>query len=140
MRDERLTDQPSLEDLTTLLRNNKLCDDFRRAWKQGDPPQLEDYLAQVSEGTRESLLRNLLPLDIEYRRRRAKESPSSDEYIKHFPKHARLIRQAFFESTMASFHHEVSTPTDTTPSRAPRGQTQLTLTSRETTGGNHRSI
>lgn len=102
---------PSIEDLTPpLLRINKLCDQFRRAWKSGDSPSLEDYPEQVGEGPRPSLLRNLLPIDLEARRRKRRESPTSDEYIRRSPEFAKLIRQAFFESTMASLSPEQSTP------------------------------
>ena len=78
-----------------------VCKDFRRQWKKGPPPRIEDFVESVGKKARENLFRNLLHVDIEARRR-AKEQPGSDDYIQRFPDFARIIRQAFFQSTMAS--------------------------------------
>ena len=87
---------------------NELCDEFRRQWKNPENPRLESYLDRVAQDAQVVLLRNLLPIDIEYRRRR-QERPSSDEYIQRLPAHARLIRQAFFESTQRSLRADEDT-------------------------------
>ncbi len=78
-----------------------ICKDFRRQWRKGPRPRLEDFLGAVDPNVRENLFRNLLHMDIEARRR-VNEPPSSDDYIAQFPDFARIIRQAFFQSTMAS--------------------------------------
>jgi hypothetical protein len=88
-----------------------LCRDFRRQLRSGAQKRIEDYLDRVYDDSREMLFQNLLPIDIEYQRRQGHE-PASDDYVARFPQHARLIRQAFFESTMMSMSPEVATPAD----------------------------
>ena len=87
---------------------NELCRQFMGECKSGGRPSLEDYLARVSEDARTNLLRNVLSIEIEFRRRR-KEQPTSEEYIRRLPQHSVLIREAFFESTMRSLHSEEDT-------------------------------
>jgi hypothetical protein len=49
-------------------RLDKLCDDFEAVWKAGGRPGIEEYLeAQESESS--ALLRELILLDVYYRRR-----------------------------------------------------------------------
>ncbi len=55
-----------------------------------------------------NLFRNLLQLDIRYRRRR-QENPRSDEYSDRFPGFAQHIRRAFDESTIASMYAPAGT-------------------------------
>ena len=78
-----------------------ICREFRRQSRQGEPARIEDCLERLDEEAREVLFQNVLHLDIEFQRRQS-EGPSSDEYIQRFPQFAKLIRQAFFESTMMS--------------------------------------
>ena len=47
---------------------DSICADFRRQWKAGERPQIEDYLLRVSEDARANLFKNLLLIDIRYRR------------------------------------------------------------------------
>ena len=39
---------------------DKLCDEFEANWKQGSPPQIQSFLAKVSDFDREFLLSELL--------------------------------------------------------------------------------
>ncbi len=87
---------------------DQVCKDFRRQWKKGPPPRIEDFLELVGSQARDNLFRNLLHIEIEARRR-ANEQPSSDDYIQRFPDFARIIRQAFFQSTMASMSADQET-------------------------------
>lgn len=86
-----------------------LCKGYRRCLKRGDERRIEDHLERVGESSREMLFQNLLHIDMEFRRRR-NEEPTSDDYLQRFPQFGRLIRQAFFESTMMSVDSEVDTP------------------------------
>ncbi|MHB1426336.1 MAG: protein kinase domain-containing protein [Gemmataceae bacterium] len=58
--------------LRLARRIDQICDRFEAAWKAvacvDSRPRLEDYLAEAPELEREELLRELLPLDICYRR------------------------------------------------------------------------
>ncbi|WP_166831168.1 serine/threonine-protein kinase [Thalassoroseus pseudoceratinae] len=97
--------QTSFEQIQTI------CRDFRRKLKSGLPKRIEDYLDRVYEPSREMLFQNLLHVEIEFRRRQG-EQPESNEYAARFPDLTRLVRQAFFESTMMSMSPEVETPAD----------------------------
>jgi tetratricopeptide (TPR) repeat protein len=61
-----------------------VCDRFEAAWKAGQRPRLEDYLAAVPESRRLALLRELLLLEVHHRRRLG-ETPRLDDYWTRFP-------------------------------------------------------
>ena len=65
-------------------RVDELCDRFEAAWQAGAEPALEEYLAEVSGAEALALLRELLPLDVHYRRRRGEEPPA-EAYRARFP-------------------------------------------------------
>lgn len=93
----------------TFEQIQSLCRDFRRQLRSGARKRIEDYLDRVPVDSREMLFQNLLHIDIEFQRRQGFE-PSSEDYLAHFPQYARLIRQAFFESTLMSVDASVETP------------------------------
>lgn len=88
-----------------------LCSDFRRQLKKGERRRIEDYLGHLDETAQQNLFQNLLHIDLEFRRRQQGD-PSSDEYVARFPQFGKLIRQAFFESTMMSREMVKDTPAD----------------------------
>jgi hypothetical protein len=67
-------------------RLDKACDRFEEAWRAaepgGSPPRLEDYLA--GEVDHSALLRELIPLDVYYRRA-CGETPRAADYSPRFP-------------------------------------------------------
>jgi len=71
---------------------------FEEAWKRSvrdpkaSPPRIEDYLAGVDGGRREEVLRELLRLDIAYRRKQG-SSPTAADYIAEFPQDRDLIEE-----------------------------------------------
>jgi hypothetical protein len=68
-----MTDPSSCENhplsLSLARRINDVCNRFERAWQAGPRPRLEDFLADTPEPERSALLRELIALDIDYRRR-----------------------------------------------------------------------
>jgi serine/threonine protein kinase len=81
--------EPSSQDdgvlaLSLAQRVNEACDRFERAWKEGRRPAIEDYLAEASAPERAALLRELVPLEADYRRRRGEE-PGPEDYRTRFP-------------------------------------------------------
>jgi tetratricopeptide (TPR) repeat protein/tRNA A-37 threonylcarbamoyl transferase component Bud32 len=70
------------------LQLNRACDQFEAAWKAtapGDPgPRVEDYLAGTPDAGQAILLRDLVLLDVDYRRLRG-ESLTASEYDARFP-------------------------------------------------------
>ena len=73
-----------------------LCERFEAAWTSGQTPCLQDYLAEAPAGAGSLLLKELLPLDVEYRRGRG-ETPSLADYAQQIPDHASLLRELWLE-------------------------------------------
>ncbi len=63
---------------------NSVCDSFEAAWRGKKKPRIEDFLGQDHQGFYVNLVRELIRLDVEYRRR-VGEAPSPDEYAQRFP-------------------------------------------------------
>jgi serine/threonine protein kinase len=80
-----------------MLRVSRLCDDFERAWQAGDCPTVERYLADVEPQVAVALLRELVPLEINYRRRIG-QSVSRDEYRTRFPAIDATVWERLFEA------------------------------------------
>jgi serine/threonine-protein kinase len=63
---------------------DEVCDLFEAAWKGGGRPRIEDYLDESPVPARVALLRELIPLDMEYRKRNG-ETVRENEYRDRFP-------------------------------------------------------
>jgi eukaryotic-like serine/threonine-protein kinase len=72
---------------TRARKTDQVCDCFEAAWRSGQRPQIEDFLNDASEPSRSLLLRELVGLDVAYRRMRG-ESPRLSEYRGRFPERA----------------------------------------------------
>lgn len=70
----------------------QICDEFEEAWKAGQHPKLESFLRQPKGRLHEALLKQLLPLELEYRWR-AGEMPRPAEYEMRFPSVANIDEQ-----------------------------------------------
>jgi eukaryotic-like serine/threonine-protein kinase len=72
---------------------DRVSDRFDRQWRQGGPrPRLEDFLGPTPEPTRSRLLRELLLIELEYRRG---EGPTPQEYRERLPGYDTEIDAAF---------------------------------------------
>jgi serine/threonine-protein kinase len=60
------------------------CGRYEHDWAAGQRPRIEDYLGEVPESEQPALLRELLPLEADYRRRLG-EDPRPEEYLARFP-------------------------------------------------------
>jgi WD40 repeat protein len=73
---------------SALGRIDARCDRFEKQWQQavagGPRPRLEDEVGQTSEPERVALLRELVALELHYRRRLG-ETPDAGEYRQRFP-------------------------------------------------------
>ncbi len=63
---------------------DQVCNRFEGAWRAGQRPRLEEYLTALPQAQRPVLLRELLPIEIDYRRA-AGEDGLADEYRVRFP-------------------------------------------------------
>jgi len=93
--DESNSNDTSLP-LPALERIDKVCLQFEGAWKKGGKPCIEDYLGEAQGPERRELLRQLLLLDLDYRRQQA-DQPTEEEYRARFPDDGELVADVFRE-------------------------------------------
>jgi serine/threonine protein kinase len=104
---------PGSEALSSSLlqRVDAICDRFEDAWKAGQRPRIEAYLEDAPTQERAALLRELLFLELAYRRQSG-ETLVLEDYVRRFPGHAELIRAAFAgerSDAADSSEHQAST-------------------------------
>jgi tetratricopeptide (TPR) repeat protein/tRNA A-37 threonylcarbamoyl transferase component Bud32 len=63
---------------------DRLCDRFEAAWAAGHSPAIEDFLPEAAEADRPALLRELMLVELHYRRQ-AGECPKPEDYAARFP-------------------------------------------------------
>jgi WD40 repeat protein/tetratricopeptide (TPR) repeat protein len=84
----------SPQELHLVAYVDKVCDQFEAAWQakgsDGPRPRIEDFLGDLAEPGRSMLVRELLRLELAYRRD-AGESPALKEYQGRFPEYATLF-------------------------------------------------
>jgi serine/threonine-protein kinase len=91
------TDKASLP-LADQVRNDALCDRFEAAWRGDERPELLDFLSGIPGPGRAVLFRELLALDLEFRRA-AGECPDAEGYRRRFSEFAAVIEAAFAAPT-----------------------------------------
>jgi tRNA A-37 threonylcarbamoyl transferase component Bud32 len=63
---------------------DQVCNQFEQAWRAGQRPRIEDYAAGAEGPGQAALVRELLPVEVDYRRR-AGETSHAAEYQARFP-------------------------------------------------------
>jgi serine/threonine protein kinase len=101
--------------LSTEQRVDAACLRFETEWQAGRQPRIETYLEGVPEPERSALLRELLALELHYRREDGQE-PQWEEYGVRFPVHLEVIRAVWAGPADSSFPES---SVDSSPSRAP---------------------
>jgi predicted Ser/Thr protein kinase/tetratricopeptide (TPR) repeat protein len=71
-----------------------ICDRFEAAWLVGETPVLSEYLADALPEAKASLFRDLLALELEYRRGMG-ERPAAAAYLEQFPQFAEVVEAEF---------------------------------------------
>src|SRR5262245_49009686 len=79
---------------TLAERINRACDRFEADWRAGGRPRIEDHLAEVTGPERTALIRELLAVELHWRRRGG-ERPAADEYLERLPGEAEAVHAAF---------------------------------------------
>ncbi|MHB1561589.1 MAG: serine/threonine-protein kinase [Isosphaeraceae bacterium] len=87
--------------VTGLMQVDSACDRFEEDCREGRTPNLAAYLAGVPETVQARLLRELLGLDCEYRRRRGERADAAF-YRERFPEHVDVVDSVFRSRTVAS--------------------------------------
>jgi tetratricopeptide (TPR) repeat protein/predicted Ser/Thr protein kinase len=89
---------PTTDDAMFLLDDRKqidaICDRFEADWRSGERPDLSSFLASSPESARARLFRELLALDLDFRRA-AGEPVDVRFYGERFPEYRHLIDTAF---------------------------------------------
>ncbi len=80
--------------VSPLVQKEQLCDEFEAAWRKGNRPQIEAFLARADSASRDKLLDGLLEIELEYRSR-AGESVTVDQYRSRFPAEADRVETIF---------------------------------------------
>src|SRR5262249_8647496 len=81
---ESFPSNPGPAALALAHRVDEVCERFERALRSPGNPRIEDYLSEHSETERLGPPRELSPLEVAYRRRRA-DTPQPEEYLGRFP-------------------------------------------------------
>jgi serine/threonine-protein kinase len=82
--------------LRAVERIDEACLRFEKAWQRGPAPLLSDFLGLVPEPERDVLLKELLRLDLHYRRK-AGEEPTPEDYRQRLPRCERQLGRLFAE-------------------------------------------
>jgi eukaryotic-like serine/threonine-protein kinase len=77
-----------------VRRLDRLSDRFEAAWRAGQAVRIEDYLSEVPEGDRATVLRELLVVEMQLRSERG-EVWQRDEYRQRFPDDLQVVSAAF---------------------------------------------
>lgn len=85
---------------------DSVCDQFEQAWLENNRPVIEEFLERVEPSDRETLLRELLALDIEYRRSKG-EQPLHSDYARRFPYYDDLLRSLGLHFSTQASHDTV---------------------------------
>lgn len=78
-------------------RIDEVSDRFESAWRQGEPPLIEDYLGDWSGFDRTALLKELLAVDLDFRRIGG-DQPIAPEYEARFPEDASTVADALVQT------------------------------------------
>src|SRR5215211_3828733 len=85
MNDDELSKASSVDD-----RIDEQCDAFEVAWRNGERPSIVDYIRPDDETYRNKLFRELLLVDLEWRRSLG-EQPTPEDYRRKFPDFASQV-------------------------------------------------
>ncbi len=90
----RSSTSASEDSVVILARIDEVCDRFEAAWVQGSEPDLAAHLGETGGPLRIRLYRELLMLDLEYRRARG-DDPSASTYHDRFPAEHKVTEAVF---------------------------------------------
>jgi len=110
--------QPSYQSLTDdqLAEIDGLCDRFDRELVNGRGPRIETFLEDASKAVLESLLAELLSMELEYRTQQG-ESLERVEYVQRFPQQEGVVVGVFSREakTQAPGNETISIPVNVPP-------------------------
>jgi serine/threonine protein kinase len=95
---------------STDIEVDRLGDQFESALREGQSPQIQEYLARVPENARAAAFRELLAVEVELRRRGG-ERPERDEYKRQFPENGDAVDAVF--ARLDARHDKAATEPET---------------------------
>jgi WD40 repeat protein/tRNA A-37 threonylcarbamoyl transferase component Bud32 len=99
---------------------DQVCNHFETAWRSGARPRIADHLSGWEGPPRATLLRELVLLDLDYRRGLG-EAPAPDDYAKRFPElDAAWLAKAFTPPTTTGFTPPAETTAEGPTPAVPR--------------------
>jgi hypothetical protein len=112
--------------LSAELRIDAVCGRFEEEWKAvasgGPRPAIEAYLVAAAQSERAALLRELLALELHYRKQWG-ERPTREEYRPRFPEHGELLESLFAKHAEAESLHAPEPGESGTASSVPGQET-----------------
>ncbi len=104
---------------------DRACDRFEALWRSGGRPDLSAHLAGTIGAERAALARELVAIDVHWRRR-AGERPGLDDYLVGLPGDAEAVRTAFDGLDPAVTDHS-GIPAEQRPGSDPAGSDDTSL-------------
>ena len=98
---------------------DSICDQFESQWKSGNRPDLSEFVGAETESPTETLLLELIQIDMHYRRQRG-ETPDARDYLAQFPDHSEVILKLSVSNEITAEIRRVShehSPPDSPPTR-----------------------
>jgi serine/threonine protein kinase len=103
---------------------NAAAERFKRAWKNGERPRIEEFLINAPEPQRPLLVQELMRVEGELRRR-AGDEPSAEEHSRRFPGQERtegaVVESPLAATTAADQAEPVGPPSGSLASHPPAG-------------------
>ncbi len=97
---------------------DKICDRYESAWQLGEPPQLREYLNEIVPELRVEAFRELLILDVWYRKTSGEEF-SAEDYAYRFPEFSTVVQDVWSDSLSYFDTDQLSTPSNQRSMRMP---------------------
>ena len=97
-----------------VWRLEEICCRFEQSWQADQRPRPEEFLAGAEGAERLAVSRELLRLDVYYRRR-AGEAPSAQDYATRFPNADALLSEMFRGPSEGQAAPPAPSPEDTSP-------------------------
>jgi serine/threonine-protein kinase len=103
----------ALEDLPlgVLQEIDRRCEQFEAAWRAGQAPAAEEHLGGLAAAGRRPLLKELLGLELVYRRKRG-EVPAREDFLRRFREDADLVNALWRETDTTAGTRERTAPPD----------------------------
>ncbi|MCA9128478.1 MAG: protein kinase [Planctomycetales bacterium] len=113
---------------STLHRIDMICDQFERAWQDGDRPSIREWIATNAELPRSLVLVELLRVEV-HQRAQAGESLAKDEYLVQFPQEQSIVERVWQNEFEQPTQVPRTAPDDMRATASDRGRPSVEINS-----------